>query len=58
MSYKIDLKNDRYITPFIGLRNILDSRQDDYDKGADRDAGYVYGPRMPRTLFAGIKGGI
>jgi outer membrane receptor for ferrienterochelin and colicins len=58
VSYKFDLKNDRYVTPFIGIRNILDSRQDDYDKGADRDAGYVYGPRLPRTLFAGIKGGI
>jgi outer membrane receptor for ferrienterochelin and colicins len=58
LSYKIDLKDDRYLSPFIGIKNILDSRQDDYDKGADRDAGYVYGPRMPRTIFAGIKGGI
>lgn len=58
VSYKIDLKHDRYITPFLGIRNILDSRQDDYDEGPDRDAGYVYGPRLPRTLFAGVKGGI
>lgn len=58
ISYKIDLKDDRYLSPFIGIKNILDNRQDDYDKGANRDAGYVYGPRMPRTLFAGIKGGI
>ena len=58
ISYKFDLKDDRYVTPFIGIHNILDNRQDDYDKGAERDAGYIYGPRLPRTLFAGIKGGI
>jgi outer membrane receptor for ferrienterochelin and colicins len=58
LSYRIELGADRYVTPFVGLRNILDSRQEDYDEGPDRDAGYVYGPRLPRTLFAGIKGGI
>jgi outer membrane receptor for ferrienterochelin and colicins len=58
ISYKIDLKHDRYLTPFVGIKNILDSRQDDYDKGPDRDAGYIYGPRLPRSFFAGIKGGI
>lgn len=57
-SYKFDLDDSRYITPFIGIKNILDSRQDDYDVGPDRDAGYFYGPRLPRTFFAGIKGGI
>ena len=57
-SYRFDLDNERYFTPFVGIRNILDSRQDDYDVGSDRDAGYVYGPRLPRTFFAGIKGGI
>jgi outer membrane receptor for ferrienterochelin and colicins len=57
-SYRFDLDNERYFTPFVGIRNILDSRQDDYDVGPDRDAGYVYGPRLPRTFFAGIKGGI
>ncbi|MBN2804880.1 MAG: TonB-dependent receptor [Deltaproteobacteria bacterium] len=58
VSYKFDLKNDRYVTPFIGIKNILDSRQKDYDLGADRDAGYIYGPRQPRSIFIGIKGGI
>jgi outer membrane receptor for ferrienterochelin and colicins len=58
LSYRFDIKRDVYLTPFVGIRNILDSRQEDYDIGPDRDAGYVYGPRLPRTLFAGIKGGI
>jgi len=58
VSYRFDLGAERYLEPFAGIRNILDSRQKDYDEGPDRDAGYVYGPRLPRTFFAGIKGGI
>ena len=38
-----------------GFKNIFNSYQDDFDKGADRDSGYVYGPSQPRSLFAGIK---
>jgi len=44
------------IEPFVGARNILDSRQRDFDRGAARDAGYIYGPTQPRTLFAGVRG--
>jgi outer membrane receptor for ferrienterochelin and colicins len=58
LSYRIDLSDGRLLTPFAGMRNILDSRQTDYDRGALRDAGYIYGPRLPRTLFVGIKGSI
>ncbi len=39
----------------IGINNILNAYQSDFDKGADRDAGYVYGPMAPRSLTAGIK---
>lgn len=42
----------------VGIKNILGAYQDDFDRGPDRDAGYVYGPRMPRTAFVGVKGGI
>lgn len=38
-----------------GVGNILNSYQKDFDKGPDRDSGYIYGPGMPRTYFAGIK---
>ncbi len=44
------------LEPFVGARNILDSRQRDFDRGAARDAGYIYGPAQPRTLFAGVRG--
>lgn len=38
-----------------GVQNIFNSYQDDFDKGEFRDAGYVYGPALPRTFFLGIK---
>lgn len=40
---------------FTGIQNAFNSFQKDFDKGADRDAGYIYGPRKPRTLFMGLK---
>ena len=38
-----------------GIQNILNSFQRDFDSGADRDSGYIYGPTLPRTFFFGIK---
>lgn len=38
-----------------GIMNIFNSFQDDFDKGVDRDSGYMYGPVMPRSIYAGIK---
>lgn len=58
VSYRIGIGDDRYVAPVVGMKNILNSYQDDFDQGPDRDAGYVYGPRMPRTAFFGVKGGI
>ncbi len=39
----------------IGIQNIFDSYQDDFDKGENRDAGYMYGPFRPFTTVLGIK---
>ncbi|WP_049756639.1 TonB-dependent receptor [Chloroherpeton thalassium] len=39
----------------LGVQNIFNSYQDDFDKGADRDAGYIYGPARPRTFFVATK---
>jgi len=41
---------------FAGVKNILNQFQDDLDKGYGRDAGYVYGPSLPRTIYVGLKG--
>ncbi|MCK5068621.1 MAG: TonB-dependent receptor, partial [Bacteroidales bacterium] len=40
-----------------GIKNILNSYQDDFDIGIDRDPAYVYGPLAPRTLFVGLRFG-
>lgn len=38
-----------------GVQNIFNSYQNDFDKGRDRDSGYIYGPSLPRSFFAGVK---
>lgn len=38
-----------------GVKNILDHFQDDLDVGESKDAGYIYGPAMPRMYFLGLK---
>jgi len=50
---------DNYKLEFFGgVQNLFNSYQDDFDLGADRDAGYVYGPLRPRTFFVGLKFGL
>ena len=39
----------------LGIQNLFDSYQNDFDKGATRDSGYIYGPGTPRTYYAGAK---
>ena len=38
-----------------GVRNILNSYQNDFDRGEYRDSGYIYGPSLPRSIFVGAK---
>jgi outer membrane receptor for ferrienterochelin and colicins len=38
----------------IGVQNIFNAYQQDFDKGVQRDAGYIYGPGRPRTIFVGL----
>jgi outer membrane receptor for ferrienterochelin and colicins len=40
---------------YVGVKNLLNAYQDDFDKGKYRDSNYIYGPAMPRTLFIGLK---
>ncbi len=37
-----------------GGRNITDEFQQDLDQGPDRDSGYVYGPRYPRSWYLSL----
>jgi outer membrane receptor for ferrienterochelin and colicins len=45
---------DSNISISLGVKNILDEYQTDFDTGKYRDSGYIYGPAIPRTLFFGI----
>jgi len=55
LTYDIPLCSGTTLQINGGVQNIFDSYQDDFDQGALRDAGYVYGPTFPRTFFAGLK---
>ena len=50
-----DISEDFQITLNTGIKNVFNSFQSDFDRGATRDSDYVYGPAFPRTLFFGIK---
>lgn len=55
LSYDMHVGNRAILQINGGMKNILNAYQNDFDKGADRDAGYIYGPNLPRTVFAGLK---
>jgi len=46
---------DSSVELFGGIGNLFDQYQDDFDKGKNRDSGYIYGPAKPRTVFFGLK---
>ena len=54
-SYTTNLYKDVQLELFGGVKNLFDSYQDDFDAGAERDSGYVYGPMLPRSWFLGAK---
>ena len=54
--YEFELKSAT-LQIFGGIKNILNSYQNDFDLGVDRDPGYMYGPGLPRTVYFGIKFG-
>lgn len=55
VTYDFRIYNSITLQINAGVGNILNSYQRDFDQGPDRDSGYIYGPGMPRTYFAGIK---
>lgn len=55
ISYDIKAGKGLILQLKCGVNNILDSFQNDFDQGADRDAGYIYGPTQPRTFYIGAK---
>lgn len=55
VEYTLDFGSHYHITFSGGVQNYTNAYQKDFDKGADRDSGYVYGPGRPRTYFLGAK---
>lgn len=43
------------MTVSAGVQNLFNSYQSNFDIGADRDAGFVYGPMAPRRYTVGAK---
>lgn len=39
----------------VGVHNLLNAYQQDFDFGKNRDSNFVYGPMRPRTFYFGIK---
>ncbi len=51
----VEINHENNVKAFVGVQNILNSFQDDFDRGLGRDAAYIYGPTRPFTVFCGIK---
>lgn len=54
-SYTFTVYNDAQFQLNIGIKNLFNSYQKDFDTGPGRASGYVYGPAIPRTFFAGFR---
>ncbi|OJX90398.1 MAG: TonB-dependent receptor [Paludibacter sp. 47-17] len=54
-SYDIRIDGSMLLQLNAGVQNLFNSFQNDFDTGVTRDAGYMYGPSLPRSYFAGIK---
>lgn len=55
VSYKFSLYKEIGMEVYGGVQNLFNSFQKDFDKGVERDSGYVYGPSMPRSWLVGMK---
>lgn len=54
-TYSIALGTRALLEINVGVKNIFNSFQQDHDRGAERDASYIYGPSLPRSWFFGAK---
>lgn len=54
VGYEIPLYKNYTLEINAGVKNLLDHYQSDMDKGMHKDAGYIYGPSIPRSYFVGV----
>ena len=55
VAYDFDMYSHIKLQLNAGVQNFLNAYQDDFDQGADRDSGYIYGPATPRCFYLGVK---
>lgn len=55
LSYDMKLSKKNKLMVYLGVKNIFNQYQTDFDQGQFRDASYVYGPQQPRTFYLGLK---
>lgn len=55
IAYSFALSKRAELEVQAGVRNLFNSFQSDFDSGAERDAGYVYGPLAPRTYVFSVR---
>ncbi len=55
LAYDIPIYPSVTLQLSAGVQNIFNAYQDDFDQGPDRDAGYMYGPGIPRSYFVGCR---
>ena len=55
VAYDFDLSSELTLQLHAGVQNIFNAYQKDFDKGPNRDSGYIYGPSTPRSYFFGVK---
>ena len=55
LTYDIPLYRNVTLQLNAGVQNIFNSYQSDFDRGPNRDSGYIYGPGIPRSYYFGCK---
>lgn len=55
LSRHLEVSDNFHLELSGGVKNLLNSYQDDFDIGATRDSDYVYGPALPRSVFFSLK---
>lgn len=55
VSYDFKIFNTSTLQLYVGAYNLLNAFQSDFDLYGYRDSGYIHGPGMPRSFYAGVK---
>jgi outer membrane receptor for ferrienterochelin and colicins len=55
LAWTLPLRGEQEVQVYVGVHNLFNSYQRDFDTGPERDAGYIYGPMRPRTIYVGCR---